>query len=68
MVFIPVVEASVPVTETGRSSARRKPVWMFVLEGAKIDLSLGGVSGGRGRERERYLIVTSTALVPLASN
>jgi hypothetical protein len=52
MVFMPVVEASVPVTETGRSSARRKPVWMFVLEGAKMDLSLRGVSGDVGRGGE----------------
>lgn len=40
-------------TEAGRSSARRKPVWTFVEEGVKIDLSL---------------MVTSTALVLFASN
>jgi len=53
IVFTPVVEASVPVTETGRSSARRKPVWTFVEEGVKIDLSF---------------TVTSTALVVFLSN
>ena len=47
------MEASVPVTETGRSSARRKPFWMFVAEGVKIDLSF---------------TVTSTALVVFLSN
>ena len=40
MVLIPLVEGSVPVTEVGSSSARRKPVCTSVLEGAKMDLSL----------------------------
>lgn len=53
MVLIPVVEGSVPEFEAGISSARRKPVCTFVDEGVKIDLSF---------------MVTSTALVPLASN
>jgi hypothetical protein len=31
-VFIPEVEASVPVLEAGRSSARRNPVWELKIE------------------------------------
>jgi hypothetical protein len=31
-VFIPDVEASVPVLDAGRSSARRNPVWELKME------------------------------------
>lgn len=31
------VEGSVPLLDAGRSSARRNPVWMFVVEGTKMD-------------------------------
>jgi hypothetical protein len=48
-----VVDGSVPVLEAGMSSARRKPVCASVADGVKMDLSF---------------IVTSTALVPFASN
>lgn len=43
---MPRVDASLPVLETGWSSARRKPVWMFVVEGAKMDLSERVISTG----------------------
>ena len=52
-VLMPVVDGSVPVLEAGMSSARRKPVCASVADGVKMDLSF---------------IVTSTALVPFASN
>jgi len=53
IVLIPVVEGSVPEFEAAISSARRNPVWTFVEEGVKIDLSF---------------MVTSRALVPFVSN
>jgi hypothetical protein len=37
---MPVVLASAPVLEAGRSSARRKPVWMLEGEGAEMEESL----------------------------
>ena len=64
MVLMPVVESSVPLLERGRSSARRKPVWLL-----KMDLSLRcGQYGSRREMGKRYLMVTSTAFVPAASN
>lgn len=51
MVFTPSVDASVPLFERGRSSARRKPVWLL-----KRDLSLWllmrGSREGMSRKRE----------------
>lgn len=38
-VFRPVPDPSVPLLLLIMSSARRNPVWMFVSEGAKMDLS-----------------------------
>lgn len=35
-----------PELEEGLSSARRKPVWMFVEEGAKMELSERVISTG----------------------
>jgi hypothetical protein len=46
-VLMPVVEGSVPLLEAGRSSARRKPVWMFVAEGANMDASERVISTAR---------------------
>lgn len=53
IVLTPVVEGSVPLLDAAINSARRKPVWTFVAEGVKMDLSF---------------IVTSRALVVLVSN
>lgn len=52
-VLTPSVEGSEPLFEAGLSSARRKPVWMSVAEGAKIEAS------------ER---VTSIAMLAVVSN
>lgn len=45
-VLTPVVLGSVPELLEGRSSARRKPVWMLSGEGAKMDLSVMVTSTG----------------------
>lgn len=64
IVLMPVVDASVPLLERGRSSARRKPVWEL-----KIDLSLEeSVLEFEEGSRGRCLIVIPTALVPVESN
>jgi hypothetical protein len=46
IVFWPRVEGSVPLFVSGRTSQRRKPVWMFVADGAKIDWSERVISKG----------------------
>jgi hypothetical protein len=40
-VLIPVVEASEPEFEAGRSSARRNPVWLLNIEASEIVTSIG---------------------------
>jgi hypothetical protein len=69
-VLTPRVEGSEPLTLTGRSSARRKPFWTFVGEGAKIEASLLGVCQlwQKVENRPEYLRVTSTALKQFLSN
>lgn len=45
-VLTPTVELSNPLLEAGRSSARRKPGWEYVGEGAKMEASLMVTSRG----------------------
>lgn len=59
MTLWPTVELSVPLLVAGMSSARRNPVWMFVVEGAKMDLSdmereIGWVCCASKREGLRF--------------
>ncbi len=53
IVLITVVEGSVPLLDAAINSVRLKPVWSFVADGVKMDLSF---------------MVTSRALVVFVSN
>jgi hypothetical protein len=59
----------VPVTETGRSSARRNPFWTLSLEGAKMDwsLCLNQWLDESMAVDDKYLTVTSIAFEALPS-